>query len=162
MLRETVYKFVPKVTNTLVLRTESETDPVIYLYDETFKSICSAHDSNYRENDYDPRMEYNFEAGKTYYIKIRDYNREYNFPLIFECNDHVAEIADCQHASICQSCDKELAPMDENNHTPHLVQVGPQEATYENIGWNAYEYCSKCENNTYEEIPVKEMSVVQN
>ena len=162
VLRETVYKFVPKVTNTLVLRTESETDPVIYLYDETFKTICSAYDSNYRENDYDPRMEYNFEAGKTYYIKIRDYNREYNFPLIFECNDHVAEIADCQHASICQSCDKELAPMDENNHTSYLVQVGSQEATYENIGWNAYEYCSKCEYTTYEEISVKVMSVVQN
>ena len=52
--------------------------------------------------------------------------------------------------------------MDENNHTPYLVQVGPQEATYENFGWNAYEYCSKCEYTTYDEIPMKEMKSVEN
>ena len=60
----------------------------------------------------------------------------------------------------CSDCNAKLSTVaktgekDANNHV-NLVQVVAKEATCTEIGWNAYEYCDKCDYTTYVEIPVK-------
>ena len=156
------FKFVPKATNTYIVKTVSTGDAYLQIYNVEMNRLASADDNEQMENTRDASLEYTFEAGKTYYIRVRDYDNEYDMKLTIECKEHLATKATCQEASICSACEKELAPTDLNNHGEYLVQVGPQGATYNQVGWDAYEYCTKCTYTTYEEIPMKQLLAVEN
>ena len=61
--------------------------------------------------------------------------------------------ADCSTKAVCAVCGKEYGEKDPNNHD--LVQHAAKAPTCTEIGWNAYETCSRsgCNYTTYVELP---------
>ena len=59
--------------------------------------------------------------------------------------------ADCSTKAVCAVCGKEYGEKDPNNHD--LVQHAAKAPTCTEIGWNAYETCSRCDHTTYTELP---------
>ena len=63
---------------------------------------------------------------------------------------HIAgPAATCTAPQVCTVCGKELAPALGHDLQHHEAQA----ATCTEIGWNAYDTCSRCDYTTYEEIP---------
>lgn len=60
--------------------------------------------------------------------------------------------ATCSAKAVCEVCGKEYGEKDPNNHA--LVQHAAKAPTCTEIGWNAYEACSRCNyTTTYQELP---------
>ena len=59
--------------------------------------------------------------------------------------------ADCSTKAVCAVCGKEYGEKDPNNHD--LEQHAAKAPTCTEIGWNAYETCSRCDHTTYAELP---------
>ena len=59
--------------------------------------------------------------------------------------------ADCSTKAVCEVCGKEYGEKDPNNHA--LVQHAAKAPTCTEIGWDAYETCSRCDHTTYTELP---------
>ena len=60
--------------------------------------------------------------------------------------------ATCTTKAVCEVCDTEYGEKDPNNHD--LVQHAAKAPTCTEIGWNAYEACSRCNyTTTYQELP---------
>ena len=60
--------------------------------------------------------------------------------------------ATCSAKAVCAVCGKEYGEKDPNNHA--LVQHAAKAPTCTEIGWNAYEACSRCNyTTTYQELP---------
>ena len=59
--------------------------------------------------------------------------------------------ADCSAKAVCEVCGKEYGEKDPNNH--NLEQHAAKAPTCTEIGWNAYETCSRCDHTTYTELP---------
>ena len=61
--------------------------------------------------------------------------------------------ATCTTKAVCEVCDAEYGEKDPNNHD--LVQHAAKAPTCTEIGWNAYETCSRCDYTTYVELPAQ-------
>ena len=59
--------------------------------------------------------------------------------------------ADCSTKAVCAVCGKEYGEKDPNNHD--LEQHAAKAPTCTEIGWDAYETCSRCDHTTYAELP---------
>ena len=59
--------------------------------------------------------------------------------------------ATCSAKAVCEVCGGEYGEKDSNNHD--LVQHAAKAPTCTEIGWNAYETCSRCDHTTYAELP---------
>ena len=59
--------------------------------------------------------------------------------------------ATCSTKAVCVECGGEYGEKDPNNHD--LVRHEAKAPTCTEIGWNAYETCSRCDYNTYAELP---------
>ena len=59
--------------------------------------------------------------------------------------------ATCSAKAVCEVCGGEYGEKDSNNHD--LVQHAAKAPTCTEIGWNAYETCSRCDHTTYTELP---------
>ena len=68
--------------------------------------------------------------------------------------------ATCTTKAVCEVCDTEYGEKDPNNHD--LVQHAAKAPTCTEIGWNAYEACSRCNyTTTYQELPALNHDLVQ-
>lgn len=59
--------------------------------------------------------------------------------------------ATCSAKAVCEVCGEEYGEKDSNNHD--LEQHAAKAPTCTEIGWNAYETCSRCDHTTYAELP---------
>ena len=59
--------------------------------------------------------------------------------------------ATCSAKAVCEACGGEYGEKDPNNHA--LVQHAAKAPTCTEIGWDAYETCSRCDHTTYTELP---------
>ena len=59
--------------------------------------------------------------------------------------------ATCSAKAVCEVCGGEYGEKDSNNHA--LEQHAAKAPTCTEIGWNAYEGCSRCDYTTYAELP---------
>lgn len=59
--------------------------------------------------------------------------------------------ATCSAKAVCEACGGEYGERDLNNHD--LEQHAAKAPTCMEIGWNAYETCSRCDYTTYAELP---------
>lgn len=59
--------------------------------------------------------------------------------------------ATCTAKAVCEACGAEYGEKDSNNHD--LEQHAAKAPTCTEIGWNAYETCSRCDHTTYTELP---------
>ena len=59
--------------------------------------------------------------------------------------------ATCSAKAVCVTCGAEYGEKDSNNHA--LEQHEAQAPTCTEIGWDAYETCSRCDHTTYAELP---------
>ena len=59
--------------------------------------------------------------------------------------------ADCSAKAVCAVCGKEYGEKDPDNHD--LIPHEAKAPTCTEIGWNAYETCSRCDHTTYAELP---------
>ncbi|MBR2315586.1 MAG: hypothetical protein IKA56_02985 [Clostridia bacterium] len=115
--REKQMKFVPAVDGVFVIRSESNVDPRARLLDSELNLLHEADDSSYREdNDCDFYLEYEYKAGETYYFEFYDYFSEYNYPVIFECNEHQGGKATCIEKAVCSACGEEYGEVDADGH----------------------------------------------
>ena len=60
--------------------------------------------------------------------------------------------ATCSAKAVCKVCGGEYGEKDPNNHD--LVQHAAKAPTCTEIGWDAYETCSRCDHTTYVELPI--------
>ena len=59
--------------------------------------------------------------------------------------------ATCTAKAVCEACGVEYGEKDPDNHDPILHEAKAPTCT--EIGWNAYETCSRCDHTTYTELP---------
>ncbi len=59
--------------------------------------------------------------------------------------------ATCTTKAVCEVCDTEYGEKDPNNHD--LVHFRAKAPTCTEIGWDAYEACSRCDHTTRKELP---------
>ena len=59
--------------------------------------------------------------------------------------------ATCSTKAVCEACGGEYGEKDPNNHD--LEQHAAKAPTCTEIGWDAYETCSRCDHTTYTELP---------
>lgn len=67
--------------------------------------------------------------------------------------------ATCSAKAVCEVCGGEYGEKDPNNHD--LEQHAAKAPTCTEIGWNAYETCSRCDHTTYTELPALNHDLVQ-
>ena len=67
--------------------------------------------------------------------------------------------ATCTAKAVCEVCGEEYGEKDSNNHD--LEQHAAKAPTCTEIGWNAYETCSRCDYTTYAELPALNHDLVQ-
>ena len=67
--------------------------------------------------------------------------------------------ATCSAKAVCVTCGAEYGEKDSNNHA--LEQHAAKAPTCTEIGWNAYETCSRCGHTTYVELPALNHALVQ-
>ena len=61
--------------------------------------------------------------------------------------------ATCTTKAVCEVCGGEYGEKDSNNHD--LVQHAAKAPTCTEIGWDAYEACSRCDHTTRKELPAQ-------
>ena len=66
--------------------------------------------------------------------------------------------ATCSAKAVCEVCGKEYGEKKPNNHD--LVQHDAKAPTCTEIGWDAYDTCSRCDHTTYQEIPALKHNLV--
>lgn len=67
--------------------------------------------------------------------------------------------ATCSTKAVCEACGGEYGEKDPNNHD--LEQHAAKAPTCTEIGWDAYETCSRCDYTTYTELPALNHDLVQ-
>lgn len=67
--------------------------------------------------------------------------------------------ATCTAKAVCEVCGGKYGEKDPKNHD--LVQHAAKAPTCTEIGWNAYETCSRCDHTTYAELPALNHALVQ-
>jgi len=66
--------------------------------------------------------------------------------------NHTGGTATCTSKAVCTVCNAEYGSTNPSNHAG-LKKVAAKAPTCAEIGWNAYEYCTKCSYTTYKELP---------
>ena len=66
--------------------------------------------------------------------------------------------ATCSAKAVCEACGGKYGERDPNNHD--LVHHEAKAPTCTDIGWNAYETCSRCDHTTYAELPALNHALV--
>ena len=66
--------------------------------------------------------------------------------------------ATCSAKAVCEVCGGKYGEKDPKNHD--LVQHAAKAPTCTEIGWNAYETCSRCDHTTYAELPALKHDLV--
>ena len=69
----------------------------------------------------------------------------------FERANCTGGTATCSAKAVCVTCGAEYGEKDPNNHA--LEQHAAKAPTCTEIGWDAYETCSRCDHTTYAELP---------
>ena len=67
--------------------------------------------------------------------------------------------ATCTAKAVCEACGGEYGEKDPNNHA--LVHPSAKAPTCTEIGWDAYETCSRCDYTTRKELPALNHDLVQ-
>ena len=67
--------------------------------------------------------------------------------------------ATCSAKAVCVTCGAEYGEKDSNNHD--LEQHAAKAPTCTEIGWDAYDTCSRCDYTTYAELPALNHDLVQ-
>lgn len=67
--------------------------------------------------------------------------------------------ATCSAKAVCVTCGAEYGEKDPNNHD--LVQHAAKAPTCTEIGWDAYETCSRCDHTTRKELPALNHDLVR-
>ena len=67
--------------------------------------------------------------------------------------------ATCRAKAVCEACGGEYGEKDLNNHA--LKQRAAKAPTCTEIGWDAYEGCTRCDYTTYVELPALNHDLVQ-
>ena len=67
--------------------------------------------------------------------------------------------ATCSAKAVCVTCGAEYGEKDSNNHA--LEQHAAKAPTCTEIGWDAYDTCSRCDYTTYTELPALNHDLVQ-
>ena len=67
--------------------------------------------------------------------------------------------ATCTAKAVCEACGGKYGERDPNNHD--LEQHAAKAPTCTEIGWDAYETCSRCNHTTYAELPALNHDLVQ-
>lgn len=67
--------------------------------------------------------------------------------------------ATCTAKAVCEACGGEYGEKDPNNHD--LVQHAAKAPTCTEIGWDAYETCSRCDHTTRKELPALNHDLVR-
>ena len=67
--------------------------------------------------------------------------------------------ATCSAKAVCEVCGGKYGERNPNNHD--LVHHDAKAPTCTEIGWNAYETCSRCDHTTYAELPALNHDLVQ-
>ncbi len=67
--------------------------------------------------------------------------------------------ATCSAKAVCEVCGEEYGEKDSNNHD--LEQHAAKAPTCTEIGWDAYETCSRCDYTTYAELPALNHDLVR-
>ena len=67
--------------------------------------------------------------------------------------------ATCSAKAVCVTCGAEYGEKDSNNHA--LEQHAAKAPTCTEIGWDAYEACSRCDYTTYAELPALKHALEQ-
>ena len=67
--------------------------------------------------------------------------------------------ATCSAKAVCEVCGGKYGERNPNNHD--LVQHDAKAPTCTEIGWDAYETCSRCDHTTYAELPALNHDLVQ-
>ena len=67
--------------------------------------------------------------------------------------------ATCSAKAVCVTCGAEYGEKDSNNHA--LEQHAAKAPTCTEIGWDAYDTCSRCDYTTYAELPALNHDLVQ-
>ena len=67
--------------------------------------------------------------------------------------------ATCTAKAVCEACGGEYGEKDPNNHD--LVQHAAKAPTCTEIGWDAYDTCSRCDYTTYAELPALKHALEQ-
>ena len=140
------FKFVPTVSGTFILRSESDTDPYVGLYNGSFEVLDKQDDySSYIEEErFDFYLEYNYTAGKTYYFVLKDYEDEYNNNIILECKEHNYSAATCTEPATCTAC-----AVTDGEALGHNIVV--DDAVAPNCcetGLTEGEHCTRCDDAT--------------
>ena len=83
-------------------------------------------------------------------------NMNMHLKICNRCNRHetaycTGGTATCSAEAVCVECGGAYGEKDSNNHD--LVQHAAKAPTCTEIGWNAYETCSRCDYTTYAELP---------
>ena len=83
-------------------------------------------------------------------------NMNMHLKICNRCNRHetaycTGGTATCSAEAVCVECGGAYGEKDSNNHD--LVQHAAKAPTCTEIGWNAYETCSRCNYNTRKELP---------
>ncbi len=96
--KEEYVKFVPDESGTFIIRSVSDVDPRVRLYDSNMEQLGLRDDDNYRENANDFYFEYEYTAGETYYFHFYDVHGEYNYTVILfaPCIEHTGGTQTCK------------------------------------------------------------------
>ncbi len=103
--KEEYVKFVPDESGTFIIRSVSDVDPRVRLYDSNMEQLGLRDDDNYRENANDFYFEYEYTAGETYYFHFYDVHGEYNYNVILfaPCIEHTGGTQTCKGYK-CEVC----------------------------------------------------------
>ena len=91
-------------------------------------------------------------------------NMNMHLKICNRCNRHetaycTGGTATCSAEAVCVECGGAYGEKDSNNHD--LVQHAAKAPTCTDIGWDAYETCSRCNYTTYAELPALNHALVQ-
>ena len=91
-------------------------------------------------------------------------NMNMHLKICNRCNHHetaycTGGTATCSAEAVCVECGGAYGEKDSNNHD--LVQHAAKAPTCTDIGWDAYEACSRCAYTTRKELPALNHALVQ-
>ncbi|MBO5332867.1 MAG: hypothetical protein J6B37_01995 [Clostridia bacterium] len=103
--KEEYVKFVPTESGEFIIRSVSDVDPRVSIYNSDMSQFDVEDDSGYRENNLDFYFVYEYTAGETYYFKFYDHNGEYNYTvyLFAPCTEHTGGTQTCKGYQ-CEVC----------------------------------------------------------
>ena len=140
-------KFVAPATGeyTITSYSEGATDPYVDLYDSEYRWLASndEQDGDYSNDNYDFRLTYTLEKGKTYVFSVTSLcSDEIGVLLTFDC-EHTGGTATCTQKALCTICGLRYGSPDTDNHTA-LSVLKAKTATCTKTGLTEGKRCTAC------------------